>query len=80
MGRPRKRALFPIALSIDSAAEALSIPRRVVADAIYKTAELPAYAGPGRRVRCRVSDLSAWVGTWPRATIKRRLKERNNVT
>ena len=32
MGRPRKRALFPVALSIDSAADALAIPRRVIAD------------------------------------------------
>ena len=32
MGRPRKRALFPVALSINSAADALAIPRRVIAD------------------------------------------------
>ncbi len=66
MGRPRKRALFPVALSIDSAADALAIPRRVIADAI-KAAELPAFAGPGKRIRITVADLTAWVQTWPRA-------------
>jgi excisionase family DNA binding protein len=71
MGRQRKRALFPIALSADAAAEALQVPRRAIADAI-KSAELPAYAGPGRRIRITVTDLVAWVQTWPRATIKQR--------
>jgi excisionase family DNA binding protein len=60
-----------VALSIDGAALALQVPRRIVAEAI-KAAELPAYSGPGKRVRILVSDLAAWVATWPLAAIKQR--------
>lgn len=70
MGRPRKRALFPVALSIDSAADALAIPRRVIADAI-KTADLEAFQGPGKRIRIPVAPLVDWVRRWPRATQRR---------
>lgn len=68
MGRPRKRSLFPIALSIDATAEALSIPRRIVVDAIA-AGELVAYGpGPGRRIRILVADCTDWIArTWPRA-------------
>jgi excisionase family DNA binding protein len=68
MGRPRKRSLFLIAVSLDSAADALAIPRRVIADAI-EAAELPALQGPGKRIRITVADLTEWVRTRPRATI-----------
>ena len=64
---PRTRSLFPVALSVQGASDALSIPRRIVADAI-KSAELPADAGPGKRIRITVADLTEWVRTWPRAT------------
>jgi len=70
---PRTRSLFPVALSVQASADALKIPRRVIADAI-KSAELVAYAGSGRRVRILVPDLIEWVRTtWPRASIKRRV-------
>jgi hypothetical protein len=66
MARARLKRLFPIALSTDAAAEALQIPRHVVHDAIYVTAELRAYEA-GQRKRILVKDLIAWVEqTWPR--------------
>ena len=49
MPRQRLKRFFPIALSIDAAAEALQIPRSVVHRAIYMTAELPAYESSGFR-------------------------------
>jgi hypothetical protein len=73
MGRPRLKRLFPIALSFDAVAEALQIPRHVIHDAIYTTAELRAFeCGQCRRVL--VEDLVAWVKTWPRAAIARKIK------
>ena len=64
---PRARSLFPVALSIQAASDALDIPRRVVAEAVA-LGELPAYAGSGRRVRILVADLTDWIRrTWPRA-------------
>ena len=70
---PRSRAIFPCALSATQAATALKLPLRIIHEAVYATAELPAYKQPnGSRVRILVSDLEQWVRlTWPRATIKR---------
>jgi excisionase family DNA binding protein len=64
-----------VALSIDSAALALQVPHRVIAEAI-KSAELPAYAGPGKRVRITVADLTEWMArTWPRTTLSKRSRQ-----
>ena len=73
MGRPRKRSLFPIALSIEATAEALDIPKRVLVRAIEEN-QLAAFGpGPGRRVRVIVADAVQWVRTyWPRATKRKR--------
>jgi hypothetical protein len=72
MGRPRKNRLFPVALSIDACADALSCPRSKISEAVYLSGELAAYAGPNRSVRILVKDLVAWVErTWPRP-IKRK--------
>lgn len=72
---PRTRPIFPIAVSIEAAAKAMKVPARVIRDAVYVAAELPAYGGPGNRVRIIVRDLEQWVReTWPRATIARQLK------
>lgn len=69
MGRPRKTRLFPVSLSIDACADALSCPRRKISEAIYLDGTLPAYAGPNRSVRVLVKDLTIWVEqNWPRAT------------
>jgi hypothetical protein len=69
MGRARKTRLFPLSLSIDAAADALSCPRRAISEAVYLTGTLPAYGGPNRSVRILVKDIVAWVETsWPRAT------------
>ena len=68
---PRTRSLFPVALSVQSASDALRIPRRVVAAAVA-VGELEAFQGPGRRIRIPVESLVAWVRTWPRATTKQR--------
>jgi hypothetical protein len=77
MGRPRKNRLFPLSLSIDACADALSCPRRKISEAVYLTCELAAYAGPNRSVRVLVKDLVAWVErTWPRAT-KRKYHRRS---
>lgn len=69
---PRTRPIFPIAVSIQAASDALDIPRRVVAEAVT-LGELAAYRAPsGRRIRITVADLTAWVRTWKRHTIKQR--------
>jgi hypothetical protein len=75
MGRPRKTRLFPVALSIDAAADALSCPRSKISAAIYLDGTLPAYAGPNHSVRVLVKDLVSWVETWPRPT-KRKYHKR----
>ena len=54
MGRARKTRLFPLSLSIDAAADALSCPRRAISEAVYLTGTLPAYGGPNRSVRILV--------------------------
>lgn len=68
---PRTRPLFPVALSIQGASDALDIPRRVVADAVAGGA-LEAYAGPGKRIRIPVVCLVDWVRRWPRASKRSR--------
>jgi hypothetical protein len=78
MGRERKTRLFPIALSIDACADALSCPRSKISEAVYLSGELPAYAGPNRSVRVLVKDLTAWIErTWPRP-IKRKYHRRKD--
>ena len=76
MGRPRLKRLFPIALSLSAAAEAIQVPRRVLAEAIYIDGTLPAFVGPTNSIRRVIaSDLEDWIReTWPRATIKRQIK------
>jgi hypothetical protein len=78
MGRERKQRLFPVALSIDGCRDALSCPRSRISEAIYLTAELPAYAGSNNSVRILVVDLVEWVRTWPRATAKREYHKRKH--
>jgi hypothetical protein len=68
MGRPRKTRLFPLSLSIDATADALSCPRRKISEAVYLEGTLPAYSGPNRSVRILVKDTVLWVeNSWPRA-------------
>jgi hypothetical protein len=68
MGRPRKTRLFPLSLSIDATADALSCPRRKVSEAVYLLGTLPAYSGPNNSVRILVKDVVHWVeSTWPKA-------------
>jgi excisionase family DNA binding protein len=57
----RKTRLFPIALSVNGAAEAMSLPRRKLRDAI-RDGHLIAYQN-GTHVRVLVEDLVAWVKT-----------------
>jgi len=79
MGRPRKTRLFPVALSIDGAADALSCPRSKISEAVYLLGTLPAYSGPNCSVRILVKDLTAWVETtWPRPT-KRKYHRKKDV-
>ena len=77
---PRARPIFPVALSIQSAAKAIGVPRRVIAEAVYTTASLPAYRGPtNHMVRILVRDLTDWIAReWPRATIKRHIERRKS--
>jgi excisionase family DNA binding protein len=64
---PRTRPIFPIALSIQAASDALDVPRASIEQAV-SNGELPAHAGPGRRVRILVADITEWIRrTWPRA-------------
>ena len=70
------RPIFPVALSIESAAKALGIPAHVVRSAVYSTKVLPAFKAPnGGRVRVLVRDIEAWVRTWPRQTVKRQIRK-----
>lgn len=63
----RHAHLFPVALSIQDACRALSVPRRIIRDAI-DIGELVAFAGPGKRIRITVADLTDWIRrTWPHA-------------
>ena len=70
MGRPRKRALFPIALSPSATADALSIPVRRVREAIAG-GELEAFDGGGKRIRILVPAILQWVRTWPKYSKRR---------
>jgi excisionase family DNA binding protein len=59
----RPKQFFAVAaFSIDSAAVALDVPRRSISRAV-QMGELPAYSGPGRRVRILAVDLIDWVRT-----------------
>jgi hypothetical protein len=64
---PRARPIFPIAVSIQAASDALDIPLSVV-NRTVRTGELAAYRGAGGRIRIATVDLVAWVKSWPRAT------------
>ena len=77
MGRPRLKRLFPIALSLDAAAEALQCPKRLLRAAVYESCMLPAYR-VGQLVRVRVVDLSDWVATFPRAVKQQRKSSNGN--
>lgn len=69
------RPLWPIALSLSAAATTLGVSVRAIRKAVYRDGTLKAYAGPNRSTRILVSDLVAYVQTWPRATISRQLKK-----
>jgi hypothetical protein len=75
MGRQRKRALFPIALSLDAAAEALQCRRKTLSNAVTMGL-LSLYqdpTSPRQRVLC--VELADYIrANWPRTEIKRRLK------
>jgi excisionase family DNA binding protein len=68
MGRQRKRSLFPVFLSLDSAAEAMECRRKTLSDAVA-AGKLEAYRDPtSKRVRVAVEDLVRYVKeNWRRA-------------
>lgn len=70
----RARSLFPIALSLESAAKAIRIPVRVLREAVFQRGELAAFRGPNNTTRVIVRDLEDWIRTWPRAVIARKIK------
>jgi hypothetical protein len=74
---PRARAIFPVALSVESAAKAIKVPSRIIRDAIYLHGTLLAYRpGSNNMLRIKVRDLEQWIEqTWTRATIKRKIKQ-----
>jgi hypothetical protein len=75
MARARKRRLFPIALIIESACEAIGVSRTYLVDCIER--ELEAHKGPSaanRVVRVLVADLVEHVRQWPRSTGRKRLR------
>lgn len=75
MGRPLKSKIFALALSPTMAAAQLNVPTRKVREALL-SGELVAYDGGGKRVRILVVDLLQWVhSTWPRAVIRKKLRE-----
>jgi hypothetical protein len=73
----RASKLFPMALSLSAACDALGVSRAALRRAVYVEATLAAYVGPNRSVRILVPDLCDWVRReWPRATLlKWRKKE-----
>lgn len=77
---PRARAIFPVALSVESAAKALKVPSHMIRDAIYLHGTLPAYRpGTNSMVRIKVRDLEQWIEqTWTPATIKRKIKQQRS--
>ena len=79
---PRARPIFPVALSLTSAAKAIGVPTRIISEAVYVTASLPAYRGPSNNItRVLVRDLTEWIAReWPRATIKRHIDRRRKTS
>jgi hypothetical protein len=77
---PRARPIFPVALSLQSAAKAIGVPTRIISEAVYMTAQLPAYRGPSNNItRVLVRDLTEWIAReWPRATIRRHIERRKS--
>jgi hypothetical protein len=75
MGRMRKRALAPVCLSLDAAAEAVMCRRKTLSDAAAMGL-LPLYQDPtSKRKRVLVEDLVSYIrDNWPRAEIRRRIK------
>jgi hypothetical protein len=75
MGRMRKRALAPVALSLDAAADALMCKRKTLSDAVA-LGYLSLYQDPtSKRQRVLVEDLVSYIrDNWPRAEIRRRIK------
>jgi|HubBroStandDraft_6_1064221.scaffolds.fasta_scaffold107040_1 hypothetical protein len=75
MGRMRKRALAPVALSLDAAADALMCKRKTLSDAVA-LGYLNLYQDPtSKRQRVLVEDLVLYIrDNWPRAEIRRRIK------
>ena len=71
MARRRNSRIFPLALSIDAAADALAIRRATIIAAI-RTGALTARKSDGGRIRVSVHDLIAWFSTWPIAELKHR--------
>jgi hypothetical protein len=65
-------------LSLESAAKAIGVPTRIISEAVYATASLPAYRGPSNNItRILVRDLTEWIARdWPRAVIKRHIERR----
>ena len=74
MGRQRKRALYPIALSLDAAAEQVMCRRKTLSDAI-DAGLLSFHSDPtSKRKIILVADLENYIRThWPRAEIRRRI-------
>lgn len=71
----RARPLFPIALSLASAAKSIRVSERVIREAVYKFGTLPAFEGPNNSRRVLVRDLEFWIrSTWPRSVIARKIK------
>lgn len=66
---PRARSLFPVALSIRAASDALGLDRegRIIREAIDAGA-LEAFELPARRIRIPVVSLVEWLRKFPRAT------------
>jgi hypothetical protein len=61
MGRIRRKPLWPIALSLDSAADAMQCRRKTLADAI-RIGTLRAYRDPtSKRIRITVRDLENYI-------------------
>jgi len=75
MARARKYRLFPVALSLQSAAEATQLPVRLLRESAYN-GTLDARMLPGNRVRVTVQSIIAWLQTFDRATLHRIKKGR----
>jgi hypothetical protein len=74
---PRARPIFPVAISLQAASDALDVPLRLIREAVFVRGELPAYrAGSNNITRVRVRDLEQWIATtWERAAIARKIKQ-----